>query len=478
MQKFLKSTANLVILFILIFGSVGQASAAPKVIFVKWNAGGSNNGSSWTNAYLSLQTALAAAVSGDEIWVAAGTYKPTTDTNRTISFALKNGVGVYGGFNGTETLRLQRYPPFNLTTLSGDIGSPHDWSDNSFHIIRASGLDSTAVLDGFTIFAGNANGDGETALGGGMLNSDSSPTLTELIFDNNWAKTGGGMHNTTSNPTLTNVRFSNNKASYVGGGMYNYASNLSLLNVTFYTNSVTPADTSHGGGMYNYTSDATLTDVSFFSNTASGLGGGMLNYESSPNLVRVTFSANTSGTGGGGMMNWNASSPSLTNVTFNANSSTGHGGAMYNYADSMPFLENVTFSGNTSGGDGGAMFNYGNGIPEIHNSIFWGNGSEISNNASAAAEIYDSIVQGGCPADSAACANIINANPILGVLQHNGGLTQTMALGLGSPAVDAGNNAYCAATDQRGVARPWGAKCDMGAYELIYYRLSLPLILR
>src|SRR5512143_979561 len=124
-------------------------------IYVRAAAAGANDGTSWANAYTDLQTALAAAVASDEIWVAAGAYKPTATTDRTISFALKNGVGIYGGFAGGETLRGQRNPEVNVTILSGDIGTPGSAADNSYHVVTTdASVTSSAVLDGFTITAG------------------------------------------------------------------------------------------------------------------------------------------------------------------------------------------------------------------------------------------------------------------------------------------------------------------------------------
>ena len=94
------------------------------IIYVNDNAAGANNGSSWVNAFTKLQDALFVAVSGDQIWVAAGIYYPddgVTDNSRFIAFSLRTGIAIYGGFVGTETLLTQRNFAVNLTTLSGDI---------------------------------------------------------------------------------------------------------------------------------------------------------------------------------------------------------------------------------------------------------------------------------------------------------------------------------------------------------------------
>ncbi len=172
---------------------------AAGVIYVNHAASGSDDGSSWTNAYTDLQDALTVATSGDEIWVAQGTYYPTSGTDLYISFMLKDGVALYGGFAATETLRSQRNWENNSTVLSGDIGTQGITSDNSYHVVTSNGLDNTAILDGFTVTGGNADG------------SDS---------DDN----GGGIYNTNSNPTLNNLIVSSNSADFYGGGIYNTSS--------------------------------------------------------------------------------------------------------------------------------------------------------------------------------------------------------------------------------------------------------------
>jgi predicted outer membrane repeat protein len=132
---------------------------------------------------------------------------------------------------------------------------------------------------------------------------------------------------------------------------------------------------------------------------------------------------------------------------------------MYNIASS-PTLTNTTFSDNSAVSSGGGIYNYGS-SPVIRNSILYGNtGGEIISSVGGSPAVSYSDVQGGYPG-----TGNIDAYPLLSPLANNGGFTKTMALRTGSPAIDAGDDANCPTPDQRGVTRPQGSHCDMGAYE-------------
>ncbi len=103
--------------------------------YVDFSADGQDDGSSWDDAYLDLQDAIATAEAGEEIWVAAGLYIP--GSSREASFELQSGVAVYGGFIGIEAYRHQRNPRANVTLLSGEIGNPSIKTDNVFHVVTA-----------------------------------------------------------------------------------------------------------------------------------------------------------------------------------------------------------------------------------------------------------------------------------------------------------------------------------------------------
>ena len=509
-----------------LFSLLAAAAVSATTLFVVPGGAGTADCSNWANA-CTLQSALGTATSGDQVWVDKGVYTPGTHQGDT--FTIPPGAAVYGGFAGTETALFERNPVANVTVLSGDIdnndavdanGADTDTTkivggnSNVVVTINAKAVSkvlSDTVLDGFTItgagsFAGLWCDNTETFaecsptlsnltfsgnIGRALLNdavaaaSKSCPTLTNVTFSGNSGPGGSAMFNhaasgTESSPTLTNVTFRNNHSSNIGGAMFNQAG---------------------GGG----TSSPVLTNVTFSGNSADTDGGAIYNEgsdsgTSSPVLTNVTFSGNSAVTDGGAIYNHasgasqSISSPTLTNVTFSGNSAGDSGGAIYNntgstdyFGEISPVLTNVTFSGNSAGSEGGAMRDE-SGLGTIHpmltNVIFWsdsvgagGNGPEIcdgivcgASGAGPGVTMDYSVYSGFCPGT---CTNIVTTDPLLGPLQDNGGPTETMALGAGSSAIDAGDGTACPATDQRGVTRPQDgdnngtAVCDIGAVEVL-----------
>ena len=501
-----------------------------ETIYVKHDATGADDGTSWANAYRSLQDALTSAVSGDEIWVASGVYYPDegeyeSDNDRSASFYMVEGVSIYGGFGGGEGTVAERDVATNVTVLSGDIDG-NDTIDasgivtrvenisgeNAYHVTSARGL-TVGRLDGFTVTGGQADGTVgtpcETGCGGGMYNSGSSPTVANVTYMGNVAEMGGGMYNYSSSPVITDTTFGGNTAEY-GGGMYNYLSNPNLSDVTFTANLAPSGD---GGGMYNYASSPRLVDVLFEKNKANvsrGLGGGMYNNSSNPTLSGVGFDSNWAKNGGGiyninsgpaltnGLIRGNVadyggglynyfSNPSLANVVLSGNVADEYGGGLYNNT-SHPSLTNSTVGGNRSGSGGGGLYNTNGSSPVLRNSILWDNiSSSITNVGSGSRpDIGNSLVQGSGGSGAGWNSGVgidsggnVDADPrFLTMVDPSAAPTEGGNLGLypTSPAVDAGDNVAVPgglSTDLAGNPRIVATKSitavvDMGAYETLY----------
>ena len=202
------------------------------------------------------------------------------------------------------------------------------------------------------------------------------------------------------------------------------------------------------------------------------------------NLNKLTIADGNAGEGGGIR---NDGTLTVSNSTFSGNSVFNEGGGIYNNTSGTLTVSNSTFADNQGNNSGGGIANYG--TLTVSNSTFAGNradyGGGIYNGGTATLKntiVANSPVGGNCAGtisdgggnlsypDDGTCPGIIHGDPRLGPLQANGGPTQTMALGAGSPARDTADAAICAAApvnnlDQRGVARPQGAGCDIGAFE-------------
>ena len=353
-------------------------------------ATGANDGSSWANAHRgvdAIPTAITASVAGDEVWVKAGTYRPTATATRTVSINLKTGVAVYGGFNGTETLLSQRDWTVNTTTLSGDLAGndgANIFTDNSYHVLNGNSQSATAVLDGFTVTGGNANSTANNDRGGGILClAGSSPTIRNCIFRSNRCTFGGGAgYINSSSPTFINVQFLDNLGGSFGGA-FDMATGVS----------------------------ATFDRCFFKGNSAARAGAIEIFGSSTTKVYNCIFVGNTAtGTGGGGAI-WigSSSAPVIRNTTVYANSATASAGGGILCTGATANIANCIVWNNT--GTGGAM----TATNQLNGATF---------------NVSYSIVLGG-----AAGTGNLSADP-----QFVAPATNDFRLQPTSPGIDAGNN--------------------------------------
>ena len=264
---------------------------------------------------------------------------------------------------------------------------------------------------------------------------------------------GAGVSVTISNLTVRG----GNAAGQAGGGIRNLGT-LSLSNVTLAANS----SGVNGGGLLNL-GTLTLTNTTVSGNTAGTDGGGIYNSGGGTLIITASTlsgnSANSAGRNGGGI--FNASAATLTNVTVSGNSANSGGGGVFNSGGTATLL-NVTL-GENSAPIGGGISNPAGTVTLTNTLVANSTGGNCSGAISSGGNNLDS----GITCAFAGAGDLSNRDPLLGVLASNGGATQTRALSAGSPAIDAGSNAACPATDQRGVARPFpaGGNCDIGAFE-------------
>jgi predicted outer membrane repeat protein len=437
-------------------------------IFVDDDAtSGLNDGSSWVDAFVDLEDALAYSQCSGlvyEIRVAGGTYKPGTDQED--SFHLVNGVELRGGYRGLagggdpDERDIDAFE----SVLSGDIGVIGESGDNCRHVVVCENADATTVIEGFTITEGLASG----ASGGGMLiMQEGSPTIVQCRFVANGASQGGGIRISHSNaaPTILDCTFSGNRASKGGGLSSSSLTGMTIADCKFSNNSA-----GNGGGMYIVAGSPTLSNCTFSSNNSGDGGGGMYAEDGSPTLTNCTFSGNFAEVYGGGMLAENAS-PTLTNCVFSGNSTDLYGGGMYQH-DGHTTAVNCTIVGNSAGMWAGGCFNWWetDGVTTCKNCIIWGNTAPDSPQASYS-DIDSSCVQGGHPG-----SGNIDADPLFVDADGPDGIYGTadddVHLLEGSPCINAGDDEAIpegVTIDFDGEPRVQQCRVDMGVDETPYF---------
>ncbi|MBN1218620.1 MAG: hypothetical protein JXM69_06820 [Anaerolineae bacterium] len=415
----------------------------------------------------------------------------------------------------------------HAVTVSGDSGGDGSPDVRVFYIQNTA----IATLTHLSIVSGTAD------YGGGIYNNYGTLTIISSTLSGNSASgQGGGIYN---NGTLTVISgiFSGNSTSGQGGGIYHNMDMLTVISSTFSGNS-----SDDGGGIYNYAGTVSVQNSTLSGNSANWWGGGISVWGGTLTVISSTLSGNLASDQGGGIYTFNiGDTVSVQNSTLSGNLAFDGGGIYHeggtltvisstlsgNSADYGGGIEiaggtvnvqNSTLSGNSATGTtdwyGGGAIDQWEGISLIINSTivsntaaYSGGGRDglwledgtmtISNTIVAYNDTANCTISGGTfngsdhnLANDATCPGFINSSTIyLGPLANNGGpstssgqATFTHALLPGSAALDAGNDATCLSTDQRGVARPQGAHCDIGAYEKTQdqqYRYNyLPVILK
>jgi len=374
---------------------------------------------------------------GDVITLPSGTY------TLTITGANEEQAAT-GDLDVTDTVNI-----VGASQQQTIIRAASGFGDRVFHLMNGA----TVRISGLSIENGHAVccGSGYYWGGGAIYNDGASLYLSNASIRSNTSDfIGGGVYNT-GFALLTSVVVQGNSSSY-DGGIRNEGT------IQFFGGAIVQNSVCCGtGGMSNY-GTAKLTDVAVSHNTSGGDSGGIWN-AAVLMLNRDTFVGNTSQTYGGALSVWEGTA-SLFNVTITGNSA-GDGGGISNL-NATSTLVNVTVDGN--GAPVGGNIENQNGIVTLYSTIVADSTSGDNCVGLIGSRGYNLDSQGACQFSQV--GDLSGVDPLLGQLARNGGKTETQALSDGSPAIDHIPPENCKMNiDQRGVPRPQGVGCDIGAFE-------------
>lgn len=379
-------------------------------------------------------------------------------------------------------LVVQRITLANGFVAAGEPATPNKPSDSGA-AIRHPWFGTLKAID--VRFENNKCAGREGEIGGGAVFAGG---LTEAIFSGcqfvgNSASNGGGLLNRSSTLTIVDSQFVGNGALSVGdgqfgngGGVYvdgmndKVVGSLNICGTRFEKNTAM----THGSGVFAYFypgSASSIRDCSFDGNIfgTAGQGSGALYHEAAPlTLTGTTFSNHTTGQDAGALFLGAKSTADVTNCTFANNKVTRNGAGIFNGGSTL-HLTHCTFSGNDAD-YGPAIFKGASATVTVKSTLFAKNTTANKYSATSCHEAMTDLggnlqwpaTKASGSADQPCVAGIKFADPLLGPLADNGGLTKTFALGAGSPAI--GLTTGCPATDQRG--KPRSSPCDTGAFEV------------
>ena len=467
---------------------------------------GANSGASWNDSFrgaTGLQAALAVSNAGDEIWVATGTYKTgAPGVDPLASFVLKDGVSVLGGFVGAEMQASQRDPAAHQCTLSGDVlGNDGDGSniqDNAFHVVTATGVGPSAVLDGFTVMGGLAASRTQGSMpdveagAGLLLKGGASPVIRRCRFTGNRAELkGGGASADGGSPLFDGCRFDANRARF-GAGLSISGKAAAVVRGCGFVESNANMNTVVGGGIavgvgsfqvLASPASATIEDCLFSIQLADFLAGdglGVAVVHGEADISRCRFIRNTHFGSGGGITC--GGTARVDRCVFIGNEGKADGGAAIYGLGGHVTVTNSIFSGNDRGGFSTIMMQasfssgeqgsvdlinctlFDNGAAGVRhylllgnssfitarNSVFWANRSQGGVAESLGASFgTGAIFLDRCDVDAwigqVSGANIVSTDPDFvdrfGLDGVSGNEDDDLRVASGSVCIDRGNNA-------------------------------------
>ena len=376
---------------------LSSALAQERYVYVAEDGSSSADAKSWATA-TTLQAALSRYKTNDILLVKAGTYTPTMANGAVASdlrdgtYALPDGVRIYGGFAGTEKEPEDRDTDLiattNQTLIEGNIGDLETNTDNLRHLFTLQG-EGEATLDGLTVARGYTMKDGESGAGlhagpkgrvnlrrcrfignessgGGAIYVGGTLTVTKSSFERNTAaKSSGGAIYAGGTLTVTKSSFERNTAAKSSGGAIYAGGTLTVTKSSFERNT---SNGSSGGAIY---AGGTLTVAksSFERNTSNGNSGGAIYVGGMLTVAKSSFERNTATKDSGGAI-YAGGMLTVTKSSFEKNTApSGSGGAIFG---EMLTVTKSSFEGNSAGkSSGGAV--YVNGALIVTKSSFNGN---------------------------------------------------------------------------------------------------------
>lgn len=378
----------------------GAASAgAGTTLYVDDDAPAGGDGATWATAHRFLQDALAAAAASSgvvsEIRVAQGVYRPdraektpSGSGDRAASFFMQDGLAVIGGFHGLSAGKGESPDERDIakfaTVLSGDLkgddgplGTFENATENSYHVLVALNVDDTAVLDGFTVRGGYADGPGFGAdpasqdQGSGLNIYYASPMVLNCTFEGNWNANHGAINDHGDESMIVTCTFRKNRAQLLGAGLYIHHETMThAIGCQFLENS-TPGQ---GAGLYTRSMmGAEVSKCVFIGNIAGdGGAGSYVSEESDTEFVGCQYADNVAGLGAGIYSHF--ASPMITGCVFIDNDTEGGGGGAW-ITGGAPVVADCAFVNNTGANSGGLYTGDGS-LAVITGCQFIGNSAE------------------------------------------------------------------------------------------------------